>query len=581
MTKAAPAPEFGAIVQQFQSGALEAASAAAAELLVLFPEDSRLWNLTASIFARLGETDAALDAYERSLAIDPGNARALNNRAVYLQQLKRFDAAEADARAGLELAPGDPEILNTLASVQILKGKYEDAEASLRAALLARPDYVEAQANLGRALSSMGRDEEAIVVLRAALSLKPDYLKAQVHLGHALVQLDRHAEAVEILRSVPDGLEESALAARNLSHAYEQLGDMDAAVAEAERALGSSPDIVAAYLLLARAGRIGTNDPRLKEMERLAASEAIGVRSQCELQFALGKVYDRDPGNEDAAFNAFLDGNRLRRRDITYSTSDDQAIAEAIKHRPNSPTPNLELNPVPIFVLGMPRSGTTLVEQILASHSRVSGGGEHGALNTAVDTVFAQNGVGFSTDNAKIAETYADLRPVADAGSDFLTDKTPFNFRWVGIIAEVFPDAPIIHTRRHPMAVAWSIYTNAFTERSMLFGYDFKEIASYYRMYSDLIEHWEQALPGRIYTIDYQSLTENQEAETRALLDYAGLPFEPGCLDFQKTKRVVRTASSIQVRKKMYTGSSDVWRRYDRHLQPLKDALGDVLDDWE
>ncbi|MEL7106115.1 MAG: sulfotransferase [Pseudomonadota bacterium] len=576
MTNPAPHQAFAALVAQFQSGAFDQARRAADDLLQHHPEDSRLWNLFAAIEMQRGDADGALSAFGRSLALDPANARALNNRAGLLQKLNRLDEAMADARAGLKLSPGDPELLNTLAGAQILRGDLTDAETNLRACLLAQPDYVEALTNLGVVLSDRADPAEAIEVLNRALALRPSYDRARANLGVALVNAARHEAAITVLKAVPEGSADFGTAAQTLARAYEELGDLDTAAAYAERAIAARADSVAAYLQLARMGRLSAGDNKITEMEALAADPTLGDGARHDLLFAIARTYDRAPGSEDTAFGILSQANSLYRQGVNWNLDASFELAQRLRVQPFSSRSPGPLAPRPIFIVGMPRSGSTLVEQILASHPQVDGGGEHAALHD----VLAQLDPDQRVDPSAIAAAYRDRRPAPALGKSHASDKNLFNFRYIGSIARAFPDAPIIHMRRHPMAVCWSIYQNKFSDGTMPFGYDLLEIAAYYRRYNALMDHWDAALPGRLYHLDYATLTENQEVETRRLLDHVGLPFDPACLAFQDTNRVVKTASSVQVRQKMFKGSSDAWRRYARHLGPLKDALGDALNGW-
>ncbi|MEO1238518.1 MAG: sulfotransferase [Pseudomonadota bacterium] len=577
MSDPAPPDAFAALVATFQSGHVDAAHTGAERLLQDHPEDSRLWNLFAAIETQRGQMDAALDAFGKSLSLDPNNARALNNRAGLFQRLDRLEDAIADATAGLRLLPNDPELLNTLAGAQILQGNLAEAEANLRTCLHAQPDYVEALVNLGVVLSGRGDPKGGVDHLQRALALRPSYDRARTNLGNALIDCGRHQEAIKVLQAVPPASPDVGTAARNLARAYEELGDLDRAADHAQSAINAAPDTVAAYLQLARMGRLAIGDQNVTRMEALAADPTLGRGERQDLLFALARAYDRAPGTEERAMGILSQANRLCRDGVHWDPHASFALHRHVQRIDRVGPLGPPLHPIPVFIVGMPRSGSTLIEQVLSSHAQVDGGGEHAALEHALSDLASKGAI----DASALAAAYHALRPVAAAGTTHQTDKNLFNFRYIGPIADAFPDAPIIHTRRHPMAVCWSIYQNKFSDGTMPFGYDLADIGAYYRRYLDVMAHWDRALPGRCYTLDYRALTENQEAETRRLLDHLGLPFDPACLAFQDNDRVVATASSVQVRQKMFKGSSEAWRRYETHLEPLKRALGDALDGWD
>ena len=294
----------------------------------------------------------------------------------------------------------------------------------------------------------------------------------------------------------------------------------------------------------------------------------------------------------EVSFNYLVEGNRLRKKELNYTIDTDRRLFSKIKDifvRGDS-TPgditNEQASISPIFIVGMPRSGTTLVEQILASHSKVHGAGELEVMNKIVAPVLSNivehNGnletKTLSTEQAiTIRDNYLKALTALIVPEKIITDKMPINFQWVGFILSAFPHAKIIHLNRDPRAVCWSIYKHNFTSKGNGNGYayDLDDLVEFYKLYTDLMSFWHEQYPSRIYDIGYEALTENQEEETRNLLEYCDLEWENQCLDFHKTKRAVKTASSVQVRKSMYQGSSEAWRKYEEWLQPLIDNLRD------
>lgn len=449
------------------------------------------------------------------------------------------DAVDAYSRA-LELNPHNAEFHNNLGDALNTLGQHSEALSALNRAISIRPDFPEALNNLGNALNSLGRQSEAIPHLKRALKLKPGFPEALNNLGSAFNDLGLHKKAIASF--------EAALEARtNFANCWRNLTAIK---------------------------RFTVDDPAIGKI-RSALGLARNENDLIQLNLALAKVLD-DVGETDEAFDHYVMGNGMRRRQIGEPLPEQRDLFGAIRSifADGVPAP-LDVEPArqrPVFIVGMPRSGTSLTEQILASHSHVFGAGELQALRQAVSPAL----------NARSANK-AMLRNLRDAylksldalkvDAPILVDKMPLNFRWIGYIAAALPEAVIIHTRRDPIAVGWSIFRTFFPARGLEFACDLEDIGSYHRLYQDLMAFWTDRLPDQIYELDYERLTENQEEETRKLLEHCGLSWDQACLDFYKTERTVRSASSVQVRKEIYTGSSQAWRKYEEHLTPLINSL--------
>ena len=289
-------------------------------------------------------------------------------------------------------------------------------------------------------------------------------------------------------------------------------------------------------------------------------------------------------GDYDRAFSFFHEGNRIRKVFLNYDISIDRKKFDNIKESDLNDKSNgtFSLNILsnnrytPIFILGMPRSGTSLVEQIVSSHSQVYGAGELRSLPWAV-----QEAIDSGIDDPRkklelLRSSYMKRVEYFERDESYITDKMPYNFLHIDKIINAIPEAKIIHMVRDPRAVCWSNFRQLFSDAGNGNTHDIEDIAHYYVMYAELMDFWRERFPGGFYDLDYQRLTENQEEETRKLIEYLGLEWEDACLSFHKNKRVVRTASMFQARKKMYTGSSEEWRRYEAHLQPMIRILEDA-----
>ena len=396
-------------------------------------------------------------------------------------------------------------------------GRHEEAVASLNNALRIKPDFAEAHCNLGNVLMALGKQEEAIASYSGALRIKPGY-------------------------------------------------------AEAQRSLGTMRNYE-------------TGDPQVARMLEQIASPAISENDKMHLGFALGKAYD-DIGEPEVSFQHLLEGNRLRKKELGYNIDSAKKQFSRIKSifaAGSLPTleetqPDAGPTKRPIFIVGMPRSGTTLIEQILASHSQVHGAGELKVLGRVVAPILAdiqQVHAGKLTVDSIDIVRGAYLAALDGPGDDegCITDKMPLNFRWIGFNLTAMPEAKIINLQRDPVATCWSVFKHYFSSKGNGYAFDLVDVAEYYKLYIDLMDFWREGFPNRIYDLDYEALTENQEAETRKLLGYCDLDWEDQCLEFHKTIRGINTASSNQVRQAMYKGSSEAWRKYETHLQPMLQAL--------
>jgi len=297
----------------------------------------------------------------------------------------------------------------------------------------------------------------------------------------------------------------------------------------------------------------------------------------------LAKAYD-DLESKDKLFEVLNEGNSLRKDELDYLISEDKdrhlIYKEIFTSNTNIFEKSLSFNKLkvrPIFIVGMPRSGTTLLEQIICSHKEVYGTGESVALilsiSETVDAYLKNNKKYSQKDIMFIRNKYLEYLTSFDTNKSIFTDKMPINFEYIGFILTAFPEAKIIHMSRDPMATCWSIYKNYFTGVGMGFSYNMEDLANYYNLYLDLMNFWKDLFPNKIYDVCYESLTVNQEEETRNLLKYCELDWDDNCLNFYKNEAAVRTTSALQVKQKIYHGSSEVWKKYESYLQPLVQGL--------
>jgi tetratricopeptide (TPR) repeat protein len=536
----------------------------------------------------------ALASYNRALALRPDHAGALYNRGNTQRQLQRFDEALASYDRALALQPDHAGALNNRGITLHELKRFDEALASYNRALALQSDHAEALCNRGITLHELQRFDEALASYDRALALQPDYAEALYNRGNTLHERgDLHAALAHYRRTLslkPD----LADAYNNMGNVLEELGQLQEAQSAYLEALRLDPNNTAAYVNLADAKTFKPGDTHLAAMEaRAAKTEGLSKTDRMRLDFALGKAY-ADLNEHSRSFQHLLAGNSAKRTSICY----DETAALALFDRIEAVfTPELIAaksgggNPsaLPIFVLGMPRSGTTLVEQIIASHPAVHGGGELRLLGDVVRTVRGPDGKSVpypeltpSLDRAglqQIGARYAAMlrELAANHGApraERITNKMPSNYYFAGLIHLALPNAKIIHTIRDPLDTCMSCFSRLFTAEQN-YTYDLSELGRYYQRYQRLMAHWRRVLPvGHILDVRYEDVVADLERQARRIIGYCALPWDDRCLSFHETDRPVRTASATQVRQPIYTSAIGRWRVYEEHIEPLLNGLG-------
>jgi tetratricopeptide (TPR) repeat protein len=546
----------------------------------------------ASVLWALGRHTEAVGTFDRALAIDPANVGALNNRGLALQALGRDAEAAESFRRALAVNPGSPECQFNLANVLNRMGRHEEAVTYYRSALSKQPNLARAHAGLGSALHELHRWEEALQSLRQAERLgfegsQTDRARLHETIASALGRLQRDEESLASLDQalVLDPGNAGIMAKK--ANALSVLGRVDEALTLIERAIELGPTEVSLYAALSRVKRFGAGDPAIARMEGLLENlDPQSDEQRINLHFAIGKAYD-DIGEANLAFPHFASGNALRRQRINYDENRELAgkasIAEFFSPAlMQSKAGQGDVSNLPIFVVGMPRSGTTLVEQIIASHPHVFGAGEHKSFQDALTALVRSGQPGFpdmvpSMTGAEIKALGTDyLARMAGfvPGGQRFTDKLPANYFFVGLIHLALPNAKIVHVRRNPVDTCLSIFSIDFTDAPM-FAYDLGELGRYYRAYEQLMAHWRQILPqGVMLDVQYEDVVDDIEGQARRMVSFCGLPWDDSCLAFQSEGGAVRTASAYQVRQPLFRSSVERWRAYEKHLGPLLAALG-------
>jgi tetratricopeptide (TPR) repeat protein len=485
--------------------------------------------------------------------------------------------AVAVYRELVALRPRHVDALHNLGAALARLGRYEEAEAHFRKVISRRPNHAEAHVNLGIALLPRGRFQDAENSFRRALSLKATDLAARSNLGQALLLMGRldsaRIEFEKVLKVAPrhaDALYGMGMIAR--AH-----GRFDDAEAMLQRALVANPQMARAWSALASLRRMNSSDVVWLKRAQQTAASLTAVHDEAEVRFAIGKYFD-DLGNYEKAFDSYKRANELLK---TLAAEYDNGVhARFVDDMTRVYTPEKishakigsSTSDKPIFVVGMPRSGTSLVEQILASHPAVAGAGELPFWNDVVRRREAQvrREILGTQLRQKVAEDYLRTLQHQCPDAQYVVDKTPLNSDYLGVIHSVFPNARIIYMRRDPIDTCLSCYFQHFA-LTLNFSLDLSDLAHYYAEHARLISHWRKVLPpGTILDVPYEELVANQEVWTRKILDFLGLAWDERCLQFHTTQRAVVTSSYWQVRQPLYRGSVQRWRKYSKFIGPLR-----------
>ena len=561
-------------------------------LLEIKPDYAQAHSNRGNTLKLLERADEAVAALRRAVSLAPDFAQGWSNLAVSLNAQRNWLEAEKAARRAIELAPNNPEAHSNLAvSLRELQ-RLEDALAAVRQALTLRPDYPEALSCLALVYRDMGLVNQAIEQARKACSLKRS-TDTLMTLGQSEHMAGRAEAAEQAFREALSLAPDAAGLHNNLGHSLLDQGRKDEAEAAFRQALALRPGMSEVYLNLSMTRRFSADDSDIDAMRTLMAQldpeQPGGQQDRIQLSFALGKAL-QDCGEYEQAFSHFLEGNRLNRATFEYDAGDQsrrmQRIAECFDQSTLSGLAGKgDPDAAPIFIVGMPRSGTSLVEQILASHPQVFGAGELSDIRV-VTTMSDVVGTGqpfpdYATSldaNAlrKMAGRYLQQVRARIPETERFTDKMPANFSFLGLIRLMFPNARIIHCNRNPMDTCVSCFTLLFSGYQP-FSYDLRELGQFYRDYQGLMQHWRDALPQDAFLdLVYEDLVDDLEPQARRLLDFCGLEWDPACLSFHETKRAVRTASISQVRQPIYRSSVERWRRYEPWLGPLREALSEA-----
>lgn len=570
----------------------KAAGLQAREILRVDPVSADAWRLLGAALRRTNQHDEAERAEMEAISASVHDPQLM----VAAQALvdNRLAEAEQALRPRLKAKPTDVAAIRMMAELAARLGRLTDAENLLRRALELAPGFGAARSQLATVLYRQNRPADAVAMLDALLARDPDNVMHQNLKAAALGRLGGYDEAIALYEAVLARFPDQPKVWMSYGHVLKTVGRQQDSVAAYRRAIALAPTLGEVWWSLANLKTVRFDDADIAAMAGALERPDLGEDDRFHLHFALGKAWE-DAGDAERSFDHYAEGNRLRRGMIDYdpdAVSDGVARSERLFTPPffaartnhGSPAPD------PIFILGMPRAGSTLIEQILASHPLVEGTMELpdigalakrlGGRRTKRDTSFYPECLA-GLDAAACAELGAEYlertRVQRKTDKPFFIDKMPNNWAHVGLIHLILPNARIIDARRHPLACCFSNFKQHFA-RGQGFSYDQAELGRYYADYVRLLRHFDTILLGRVHRVIHEALVDDPEGEVRRLLDHLGLPFDPACLRFHQNERAVRTASSEQVRRPINRDGLDQWKPFETWLEPMKEALGQVLE---
>lgn len=535
-----------------------------------------------------GKFREAATHYQQALDQSPNHTEACN-LANAMFHLGKYDEAVACYRHALRLKPDCPEAYYGLGNAFYQQEKVDDAAANYQQALRLKPDYAEEYSRFGYALFHQGKFDEAAANFRQALRLNPEMANACYGLGNALYELGNLEGAIanyqKALRLAPGFVE----AHNNLGTALLDRGAVEDAIDSYRQALCVKSDSGLAWCNLSQS--VELDGPEIRQIESLLEGNALAVLDRSMMHRALAVFHDKRQ-NYDLAFGHFRQANNLRQQDLqqtgngfdhaAFHASVNRYIATFDESFFRHQRTAANASELPVFVIGMMRSGTTLVEQILASHSQIFGAGELHALPQIVDNLGRLGAPRGGYPECMPSLEPADLENLAERHLAFLShrsggavrviDKLPGNFMELGLVSVLFPGARVIHCKRDPLDVCLSCYFQNLSNTN--YSTSLEDLGCYYREYERLMAHWRQTLPLRMLEVQYEDLVAQQETVSRTIVSFCGLEWEEGCLAFYKNRRPIHTPSVLQVRQPIYSRSIGRWRNYANHLRPLLAALG-------
>lgn len=587
-------PGFAFALQELGLSLLAAGRWTEAEdaLLRAVAIDDRLadaWKALGDIRAELGDERGRRNAYQQHISLSAGSLELIKAADALFEG--KLSTAEELCRRFLRNEPNNVAAMRMLADVAVQLDRLDDAEDLLTLCLELAPEFHLARNDYANLLFKKQLPREALLEIEKLINAEPNRPSHLLFKASVLALTSKTDEAIEIYDAVLQQYPNHCLTHLSRGHALKTVGRLFDAVAAYRKSIELQPKFGEAYWSLANLKTYEFDAADIAEMRGQLDSGLASPEDSWHLSFALGKALE-DKKEFDESFQHYANGNVTRRRSVHWDSDEHHANLEKIAEffRPDffeSKNESGNPSPAPIFIVGMPRAGSTLLEQILSSHSQVEGTMElpdimsiarriGGATMRAGASHYPDELAKLTAGDLKaIGTEYLERTAVHRSGAPFFIDKMPNNFVHVGLIHLILPNAKILDARRHPMACCFAGFKQLFAA-GQTFTYSLEEIGQYYRDYVALMTHWDSVLPGRVLRVDYEAVVEDTAAEVRCVLEYCGLDFEPACLAFHRTERAIRTPSSEQVRQPIYKTAVDQWRNYEAHLAPLMKALESV-----
>lgn len=588
----APMPQLQLGLALREVGEDEAALNAMRRAVAVRRDFSDAWLALAELLTAMGNTEEADTAFRVYIGQSASNPR-LAGPATMLRE-NRHREAESQLRKHIQNHPNDVVALGMLADLAAQHGRLDDAEAMLRHCLRLAPSYGAARHNHAVVLMRLSRSDEALQEVDRLLADEPGSVAARTLKAAVLVQRLEHAKAIEAYEDLLDEHPNLPKVWTSLGHAYRTVGQRSRSIEAYRKAIAQAPNFGEAYWNLANLKTFEVTESELAAMQSRLKDRRLEAEDRTHLHFAIGKALE-DRRRFEESFRHYERGNDLRRQALPY---DPERLSSLVGRSKRLFTAEFfaqrggygATSAAPIFIVGLPRSGSTLVEQILASHSAVEGTMELPHLMDIAKSLVERKA---GRDDSKYPDLLTNLSAseLRAAGDDYLDrsrvqrkrgaslfiDKMPNNFIHLGLIQLILPNARIVDVRRHPLACGLSLFKHLFAH-GQDFSYGLRDIGHYYRDYVDLMAHFDEVLPGRVHRVVYEPLVEQTESEVRRLLDYCSLPFEEACLAFHRNDRPVSTPSSEQVRLPIFRDALEHWRDYAPWLGPLETELGTLVD---
>ena len=574
-----------------QAGQLEDAAVQLRRAAELEPGSESIRMKLGHVLASLGSGEEADTVYEEAFGLAP-DRRRLAEAGEHLRAGRVRDC-ERICRDLLARRPEDVNALRMLAKVEVEDERWGRAERLLRRALKLAPAFHDAKMDLARVCKQQDRLDDALALAREAVEGNPRNPNAHYLEAGLLALAARSEEALASYRRCLEIQPGHTPAWVGMGHLLKTLGRTEEGIAAYRRAIEQRPNFGEVHWSLANLKTFRFSDEEVADIRRRLDEEVLDEDARVHFLFTLGKALE-DRGEHAEAFARYDEACALQRQRISYDPVETEVIDERIRavftadflaERAGQGCPD----PAPIFIVGLPRSGSTLIEQVLASHSQVEGTAELPDVGRVIAELSARRPQEAYPEAARrldaagwrrMGETYLDRTQGHRSGLPRFTDKMPNNFPSIGLIHLMLPNAKIVDARRHPLDSCFGSFKQHFAY-GQTWSYDLVEIAEYFLEYRRMMRHWHAVLPGRVLEVRYEDMVHDLEGQARRLLEYCDLPWEDACLRFWETDRAVRTASSEQVRRPIYSSSVNHWRHFREQLAPLAEILGDELEGWE